>query len=45
MTTIGKLASLDTTAWTDDERAVFRASLVDLKNRIEDVLNPDAGQV
>ncbi len=43
MTTIGKLASLDTAAWTDDEREGLRVSLVDLKTKIDDVLNPNSG--
>ena len=35
-----KIGSIDTTAWSDDERESFRVSLVDLKNQIDSYLNP-----
>ena len=35
-----KIDNLDTVAWTDDEREIFRVTLVDLQNKIDRFLNP-----
>ena len=35
-----KIDNLDTVAWTDDEREIFRVTLVDLQNKIASFLNP-----
>ena len=35
-----KIGNLDTAAWTDDDREIFRVTLVDLKNKIDSFLNP-----
>ena len=36
-----KIGNLDTSAWTDDDREIFRVTLVDLKNKIDSFLNPN----
>ena len=35
-----KIDNLDTVAWTDDEREIFRVTLEDLQNKIAHFLNP-----
>ena len=35
-----KIGNLDTVAWTDDEREIFRVTLEDLQNKIAHFLNP-----
>lgn len=35
-----KIGNLDTSAWTDDDREIFRVTLVDLQNKIDSFLNP-----
>ena len=35
-----KIGNLDTVAWTDDEREIYRVTLEDLKNKIDRFLNP-----
>jgi len=34
-----KIDNLDTVAWTDDEREIFRVTLDDLKNKIDRFIN------
>jgi ParB family chromosome partitioning protein len=38
-----KIGTIDTSAWTDDEREGLRVAFVDLQNQIEAYLNPNPG--
>jgi ParB family chromosome partitioning protein len=40
--TVTKIGAIDTTAWTDEERESFRATIVELRDKIDSFLSPSS---